>query len=621
MNWNRTWICIFLISLLFGFPTKGVADQDSPARKFTETITNKSGDKLSFEMALIPGGTFQMGSPDNETGRKKDEGPQHEVQLKPFYLCTTETTLELFLTYYEETATAKKDFFELEQAQEKKPDDVDAVTGPTPVYGDMTMGYDKKHPAMGMTWHNAMTFCKWLSRKTGKKYRLPTEAEWEFACRGGTGNVYGGVGNDPKLLVEFSWYKANSGIELHAVAGKKPNAYGLYDMQGNVWEWVFDWYSPTGYQKNSQAKPCVNPTGPEEGKIHVARGGGYGSDIDRLRCAARGYREKWWDQNDPQIPKSKWWLPQMDFIGFRVACEPGTTAVTTQRSANPVFIADDDGGYTFNTGILRGTLRKDGKSRGFTMEHIPSGLRLDGGAGILGYYRIFTANKRYGSAGWDWPSESKLMPDGSVQAFWPHTPDRPFEIISNYRWKSASILDVETIVKAVQYLDDFEVFLASYFNQNFPSSYVAVADLPNKPGNAGFLQAAQSFGDWQMFPRNPEVVAMIQDGRWDIPPNPVQWAVMPALKAPLVFRRNDKPGPVVVLMAPPRDCFAVATPCAGESHYSLYLSLFGRDIQAGQTKRAHTCLVVTNATSDRQIVELYQEYRKEMQSESSENVG
>ncbi|MBN1817975.1 MAG: SUMF1/EgtB/PvdO family nonheme iron enzyme [Sedimentisphaerales bacterium] len=620
MTGIRTWIGIFLIGFFCCAALDIQAKQDAPARKFTETVTNKAGDKLTFDMVLIPGGTFRMGSPEGEPGRKADEGPVHEVQLKPFYLCTTETTLDLFLTYYEETVTAKKDFFELEQAQEKKPDDVDAITGPTPVYGDMTMGYGKDGPAMGMTWHNATTFCQWLSQKTGKKYRLPTEAEWEFACRGGTTNIYG-FGNDPQPLGDYAWYKANSNIEPHPVAAKKPNAYGLYDMQGNVWEWVYDVYSPTTYQLNAQGNPCVNPTGPKDGKIHVARGGGHGSDVDRLRCAARGYQEKWWDQNDPQIPKSKWWLPQMDFIGFRIACEPEKTAAASVSSTGSGFAADGKGGYTFDTGILRGTLRKDGKSCGFTLEHIASGLGLDGGAGILGYYRIFTAGKRYGSAGWDWPSESKVMADGSVQAFWPGTPDRPFEIVAHYKWKDASTLDVETIVKAIQSLDDFEVFLASYFNQNLPSSYVAVAELPDKPGTAGFLQAAQSFGDWQMFPRNPDAVSMIQDGRWTIPPNPVNWAIRPALKAPLAFRRHDKPGPVVVLMAPPQDCFAVATPYAGETHFSLYFSLFGQDIPAGQTRRVRTRLVVTNANSDRQIVELYEQYRKEMQSGSSESVG
>jgi len=272
-------------------------------------------------MVLIPGGTFVIGSPEGEPGGKNDERPQHKVCVAPFYLCTTETTLELLLAYYQDTMSAKKDYAEVEQAAkqaEQSRDQVDAITGPTPVYGDLTMGYSLKHPAMGMTWHNAVTFCRWLSIKTGRKYRLPTEAEWEYACRAGTTNVFC-CGNDPNQLADFAWYKANSDHETHEVARKKPNAWGLYDMSGNVREWVYDFYSPAAYRNASGEKPAVNPQGPTSGTVHVARGGDYRSSIEKLRCAARAFEQKWWRSGDPQIPKSKWWLPQMDFIGFRVA--------------------------------------------------------------------------------------------------------------------------------------------------------------------------------------------------------------------------------------------------------------------------------------------------------------
>jgi formylglycine-generating enzyme required for sulfatase activity len=184
------------------------------------------------------------------------------------------------------------------------------------------MGYGKKHPAMGMTWHNATTFCKWLSRKTGRKYRLPTEAEWEYACRAGTTNVFG-CGNAPNGLADFAWYKANSDGEPHEVGKKKPNAWGLYDMSGNVREWVRDFYSPEAYKNSVNESPTVDPQGPTSGKVHVARGGDYSSSIEELRCAARAFEEEWWRDGDPQIPKSKWWLPEMDFIGFRIAISIG----------------------------------------------------------------------------------------------------------------------------------------------------------------------------------------------------------------------------------------------------------------------------------------------------------
>ncbi len=293
------------------------------AKKYTETVTTKNGDTMTFEMVLIPAGKFQMGSPDSEVGRKTDEGPRHEVQLGAFYLCTTEATLDLFLAYYEEMVTARNESAQAESATaasgETNQKPVDAITGPTPVYGNVTMGYDKKCPAIGATWNNANTFCKWLSKKTGKTYRLPTEAEWEYACRAGTTTAYY-FGDDAALLGDHAWFKGNSDAEPHIVGQKKPNPWGLYDMYGNVFEWVQDIYSADTYKRSEGKAVTMNPTGPETGKIHVARGGFYNLTPDVLRSASRGFEEKWWSMNDPQIPKSKWWLPQMDIIGFRVAC-------------------------------------------------------------------------------------------------------------------------------------------------------------------------------------------------------------------------------------------------------------------------------------------------------------
>jgi formylglycine-generating enzyme required for sulfatase activity len=319
---TRVPIAAVLLSLAFAVGS--AAGAEKLPKKYTETITTQNGEELSFDMVLIPAGQFTMGSPASEADRAAHEGPQVKVDLDTFYLCTTEATLDLFLAYYQETGTAKKDFIDVQEAtknaEEEDKDGVQAITGPTPVYGDMTMGYSKRHPAIGMTWHNAMTFCRWLSQKTGKKYRLPTEAEWEYAARTGSTSAFGS-GDDPAGLDDRAWYAENADIEPHEVGKKKPNAWGLHDMQGNVCEWVHDFYSPTAYKDLAAAGTAKNPTGPKDGKVHVARGGYYDSEAAALRCAARAFEEDWWRMNDPQIPKSRWWLPQIDAVGFRVVCE------------------------------------------------------------------------------------------------------------------------------------------------------------------------------------------------------------------------------------------------------------------------------------------------------------
>ncbi len=328
------YVALFAI-IVVAFRSSDVPGKDRKVpKKYIETITSEDGENISFEMVPVPGGTFVMGSRKEESGRKDDEEPQHEVRVDPFYLCTTETTLELFLAYYQETVSAKKDFIAVQQAkkdtEQASGNDVDAITGPTPVYGDLTMGYAEKHPAIGLTWHNAVTFCRWLSKKTGKEYRLPTEAEWEYACRAGTTNVFG-FGDDPNRPTDFAWYEATADSETCEVSKKKPNAWGLYDMLGNVREWVHDFYSPTAYKEAAKKNPAVNPKGPKTGKVHVARGGDYSSSVEELRCAARAFEEEWWRSGDPQIPKSEWWLPEMDFIGLRVARSVDTGTQKSQK--------------------------------------------------------------------------------------------------------------------------------------------------------------------------------------------------------------------------------------------------------------------------------------------------
>lgn len=277
------------------------------------------------------------------------------------------------------------------------------------------------------------------------------------------------------------------------------------------------------------------------------------------------------------------------------------------------FTENEDGGYEFDTGTLRGRLREAGKGLGPTsVVHVPTGTKLNGVYGILSHYRVFTTNKRYGTAAWGWPSSSKLLPDGAVQVTWPEADDRPFELAAIYRFRDNSTLDVETIVKAGKDLSKFEVFLASYFHESFPLPQVFVTPDPKIVGKRTFLTAKKSFGNWQMFPRDYDVLPIIRDGRWQKQPNPVDWIIMPLMAKPIALRRGSKTDPMVILMAPPDDCFAIATPYEGEGHYSTYFSLFGRDIEAGQTARARLCLVVIEAVSNREIVNLFEKYMKDL---------
>ncbi len=280
-----------------------------------------------------------------------------------------------------------------------------------------------------------------------------------------------------------------------------------------------------------------------------------------------------------------------------------------ERRAKLAFIANDKGEYTFDTGVLRGTLRQGGKSQGLSsVTYIPTGARLDRSMGILSYYRVFTTNHRYGVGAWDWPSTAKLLPDGAVQVTWPEAADRPFEMTSLYRWKDPQTIDVETTVTAHKDLSQFESFLASYFEAAFPTPCVYVQESPEAQGKPGLLPARKTYGDWQMFPRDEQVLPLIRDGRWTLQPNPVDWTIMPRLAAPLGLRRGTTNGLTAILMAPPQDCFTIATPYEGESHYSLYLSLFGRDLKAGETAKARTRLVIAPSISDEQAIALYRQY-------------
>jgi len=295
---------------------------------YTETIVQKLDGRLNevaFDMVAVPGGEFMLGSPAAEANRKDDEGPQVKVRLKPFWIGKCEVTWDEFDRWYR-TGVAD-DPPPPDGPRVKEP--ADAVTRPSKSYVDETYGFEGDHlPAICITHHAAMTYCEWLSKKTGKQYRLPTEAEWEYACRAGTTTPYA-IPAGAKLE-DYAWFRTNSRDEdhprgaLHAVGKKKPNAWGIHDMHGNVMEWCLDHYVPDAYARFAKLpltegfvlSPKFRPT--EKKWSHVARGGHFKSEARDLRSAARVRSDKKWMLDDPQEPQSIWWLTRMPTVGFRV---------------------------------------------------------------------------------------------------------------------------------------------------------------------------------------------------------------------------------------------------------------------------------------------------------------
>jgi formylglycine-generating enzyme required for sulfatase activity len=198
------------------------------------------------------------------------------------------------------------------------PSGADAITRPTPPYADESFGFGKgKQPAISMQYHAAMEYCRWLSEKTGKIYRLPTEAEWEYAARAGTKTAYS-FGDDASKLDASAWHQGNSSGRPHPVATKAPNPWGLYDMHGNVAEWVVDRFDPAYYEKvPPRARgPVLLPD--DRRYPYGVRGGSWDEPAARLRSAARQGSNEEWNRRDPQSPQSIWWHTDATFVGFRV---------------------------------------------------------------------------------------------------------------------------------------------------------------------------------------------------------------------------------------------------------------------------------------------------------------
>lgn len=283
-------------------------------KPYTNTIP---GSEVSFEMVPIPGGEFVMGSPDGEKDRKPDEGPQHKVKISPFWIGKYEVTWDEFLLFV--YPDDEKKLRETHATPEEVNKVSDAVTRPSKPYVDMSFGMGKSgYPAIAMTQHGANKFCHWLSAKTGHFYRLPTEAEWEYACRAGTTTAYS-FGDDAGKLPEYGWFFDNSNSKYQKVGRKKPNPWGLYDMHGNVTEWVLDQYDEDYYKTLASAGLATDPwKRAMQPYPHSARGGSWDDDPPALRSAARRASDRSWKMTDPQLPKGIWYHTDAQFIGFRI---------------------------------------------------------------------------------------------------------------------------------------------------------------------------------------------------------------------------------------------------------------------------------------------------------------
>jgi len=294
--------------------------------KLDENTQQKFDLAAKFEMVHVPGGEFTMGSPAKEAGRQENEGPQHKVKVGGFWLGKCEVTWDEFDLFWFD------DEFPLASDESAKKLGPDAVTRPTITFVDETYEHGREgHPAICMTHHAAMSYCQWLRHKTGRAYRLPTEAEWEYAACGGKGDRAFFFGDDPKGLAEYAWFKDNSLDKenfpdklkgcTHKVGTRKPNPFGLHDMYGNVSEWTLDQYDPKAYERFAanplSLRPVTLPT--DRRWSHVVRGGSWADSADKCRSAVRRISDQSWQKWDPASPQSLWWLTRMDVVGFRVA--------------------------------------------------------------------------------------------------------------------------------------------------------------------------------------------------------------------------------------------------------------------------------------------------------------
>jgi len=269
------------------------------------------GSSVTFEMITVRGGTFKLGTPEKARDREDDESPQLEVSVDGFLMGRYEVTYDEYSIF--QYANRDSDSTAVDGIRM----DVDAIARPSPPYEDPAHGMGgNDYPAVGMTQWGALHYAKWLSDKTGEFFRLPTEAEWEYACK--TGAADNSASNASSGLSTSAWFDSNSDYRLHQVGQKRANALGIFDLLGNAAEWTLDQYDK-GFYAELVSGDRHNPWRlPDRLHPRTVRGGAYDDGLSVLRCSSRQESSINWKKRDPQIPKSFWWNTDSPFVGFRL---------------------------------------------------------------------------------------------------------------------------------------------------------------------------------------------------------------------------------------------------------------------------------------------------------------
>ncbi len=281
------------------------------------------------------------------------------------------------------------------------------------------------------------------------------------------------------------------------------------------------------------------------------------------------------------------------------------------------FKPSGEGLYDFNTGVFQGRLKVDGKYQGlYPMTHVGLGMELVHAPGVFSFYRVLGRNQRYGACVRDWPTQTRLLENGAVEVRWPAADDHPVEITGVYRWKRPDTLDLEIALSPRCDIPQCELFMSSYFTKTFRATVYMKGKGDEPPRWVPVDRPTQAAGAYVMFPRDEEAVKRIQDGRWKIGQDPVDWDIERWLAEPLMIRRDPTQGLTALMMCPPGDCFAIASPWNPDKvewarYRSIYLSLIGRDLRAGETAQARCRLVIAKMT-DQEAVDRYHEYLREL---------